>query len=186
MGRRQELVDTALKLFYENGIHAVGINQVLQASGVAKQTLYNHFKSKDCLVEAVVARRDDLFFSWLEQRVSSQSAGKAAMLEMFDALDDWINNRIPSLYSFHGCFFVNACGEFSDPEHPVHQRCAAHKDRVFSLLLQHSEVIKGKGVGAEQLANALFFLKEGVIVKAHVAGDLEAAVKARGIVEAMF
>lgn len=185
MSRRQDLIDTALKLFYTHGIHAVGINQILEEAGVAKQTLYNHFESKDSLVEAAVERRDNLFFDWLEGRVGAKSPGVEAMLEMFDAVDDWINSRVPSLREFHGCFFINACGEFSDPTHPVHRRCASHKTRVFNLIRKHVEVFKGPGVEAEELANALFFLKEGVIVKAHVEGDSQAAVKAKKIAQSL-
>ena len=185
MSRKQHLVDTALRLFYEHGIHAVGINQVLLESGVAKQTLYNHFQSKDSLVEAAVDRRDTLFFSWLEQRVDRQPPGRAALLEVFDALDDWFNNRVPTLQRFYGCFFINTCGEYSDPGHPVHQRCAAHKTRVFNLLMTHAEAVRAPGESAEQLANALFFLKEGAIIKAHVEGDREAATKAKAIAQTM-
>lgn len=185
MGRRQDLVNTALRLFYEHGIHAIGINQVLQEAGVAKQTLYNHFESKDSLVEAVVEQRDNLFFNWLEGRMNSRAAGKEAVLEMFDAVNDWINNRVPSLHRFYGCFFINTCGEYSDPEHPVHKLCAAHKARVLQLLKRHASELRDSETGAEELANALFFLKEGAIVKAHVVGDLDAAVKARAIAESM-
>lgn len=185
MSRRQDLIDTALKLFYTHGIHAVGINQILEEAGVAKQTLYNHFESKDSLVVAAVERRDDLFFEWLKGRVDSKAPGEEALLEMFDAVDDWVNGRVPSLSEFHGCFFINACGEYSDPSHPVHQRCADHKTRVFKLILEQVEKIKGAGTQAEELANALFMLKEGVIVKAHVEGDSQAAVKAREIARSM-
>lgn len=185
MGRRQDLIDTALRLFYEHGIHAIGINQVLEEAGVAKQTLYNHFQSKDSLIEAAVEHRDNLFFNWLEGRMNSRPEGREALLEMFDAVHDWINSRVPTLSRFYGCFFINTCGEYSDPEHPVHKRCAAHKTRVFDLLKYHAGKFCESEAEAEELANALFLLKEGAIVKAHVEGDLEAAVKARAIAKRM-
>lgn len=185
MGRRQDLVDTALRLFYEHGIHAIGINQVLQEAGVAKQTLYNHFDSKDSLVEAAVEQRDNLFFQWLQTRMDSRPAGREALLEMFDAIHDWFNNRVPTLQRFYGCFFINTCGEYSDPEHPVHKRCAAHKKKVFELLRTHALEICDSEADADDLANALFLLKEGAIVKAHVEGDLDAAIKAKAIASKM-
>lgn len=181
MGRRQDLIDTALGLFYEHGIHAIGINQVLQEAGVAKQTLYNHFDSKDSLVEAVVERRDQLFFSWLEGRMNSRASGQEALLELFDAIHDWINNRVPTLNRFYGCFFINTCGEYSDPAHPVHERCAAHKMRIFQMIKSHAFSATQSDSEAEHLANAMVLLKEGAIVKAHVEGDLDAAIKARAI-----
>jgi AcrR family transcriptional regulator len=183
MSRRQHLIETALRLFYEQGIHAVGINQVLAEAGVAKQTLYNHFESKDSLLEAAIEHRDKVFFQWFEQRVISKPLGREAALEVFDAMDDWINNRVPSLSHFCGCFFINACAEYSDPNHPVHQQCAKHKVKIMGLLQRIALALKGVKNDADQLADALYLLKEGAIVKAHVEGDNFAAIKARGVAE---
>jgi AcrR family transcriptional regulator len=55
------LIHAAFKLFYQHGIHAVGINLILSETGVAKKTLYHHFSSKDDLVEAVLIYRDQIF-----------------------------------------------------------------------------------------------------------------------------
>ncbi|MDI9245334.1 TetR/AcrR family transcriptional regulator [Marinobacter sp. CHS3-4] len=185
MGRRQHLIDTALKLFYEQGIHATGINQVLDVAQVAKQTLYNHFESKDSLVEAAVVHRDFVFYGWLADRLSQCAAGKEALLEVFDAIHDWFNNKVPMLNRFCGCFFINTCGEFSDPEHEVHKRCAEHKARVFELLLGHARKVTRSEAEAKNLAYALSLLKEGATIKAHVEGDLEAALSAKQIAARM-
>ena len=55
--RRDHLVDTALQLFCQHGFRATGIDRVLSESGVAKKTLYNHFKSKDDLIIAARQKR---------------------------------------------------------------------------------------------------------------------------------
>ena len=54
---RQQILETASKLFYERGIQNVGINEVIAASGVAKRALYRHFPSKDELILAVMKHR---------------------------------------------------------------------------------------------------------------------------------
>ena len=59
--KRDTLVDTALNLFYREGFHAVGIDRILAEAGVAKMTLYNHFRSKDELILSVLRRRDEQF-----------------------------------------------------------------------------------------------------------------------------
>ncbi len=59
VSRRDHLVDTAMKLFCKHGFRATGIDKVLSESGVAKKTLYNHFKSKDELIIAVLQKRDE-------------------------------------------------------------------------------------------------------------------------------
>ncbi len=53
--RRDHLVETATELFSKNGFRATGIDTVLEESGVAKKTLYNHFRSKDELIIAAGA-----------------------------------------------------------------------------------------------------------------------------------
>ena len=57
--RREHLLDTALSLFRTGGFHATGIDKILAKAGVAKMTLYNHFRSKDELILAALRRRDD-------------------------------------------------------------------------------------------------------------------------------
>ena len=64
--RRDHLIDTAIRLFNENGYHATGIDKILAESGVAKMTLYKHFKSKDELILAALARRDRYWREWFE------------------------------------------------------------------------------------------------------------------------
>ena len=51
---RQQILETASRLFYQKGIQHVGINEVIAESGVAKRTLYRWFPSKDCLIEEVM------------------------------------------------------------------------------------------------------------------------------------
>jgi AcrR family transcriptional regulator len=72
--KRQQLIDTALPLFYEKGINSVGINEILSVSGIAKKTLYNHFTSKEELVLAALEQRNDNLMAYLrgfQTRLSS-------------------------------------------------------------------------------------------------------------------
>ena len=52
--KRQHLVAVATDLFNRFGYRAVGIDQVIAESGVAKTTLYRHFPSKEDLIVAVL------------------------------------------------------------------------------------------------------------------------------------
>lgn len=184
--KRQQLIDTAFDLFYREGIHAVGINQVLQASGVAKRTLYHHFSGKEDLVVAVVGHRDQCYLQWLGSRLTDMPPGREALLALFDALDDWFNDRVPELRDFHGCFFINTCAEYGDPAHPIHHQCAEHKRTVAALIREQVQAMGKTGAEAERLAEAIVLIKEGATAKAHVEGDQEAARKARQVVEALF
>lgn len=179
MDKRQQLIQTAFDLFYRHGIHAVGINQILQTAGIAKKTLYNHFASKHALIEAVLEYRDDNFYNWLHSRLEKVKPGYEGLNELFDAIDDWINNRVNLLTDFHGCFFINTCAEFSDPLHPLHQRCQQHKKKVNGLIERQILALGIHSPAVHSITESISLLKEGAIVMAHVQGDLNAAQKAK-------
>jgi len=181
MDKRQQLIQTSFGLFYRNGIHAVGINQILQTAAIAKKTLYNHFASKDELIQAVVEYRDENFYNWLASRLEQVKPGYDGLNELFNAVDDWINNRVELLTDFHGCFFINACAEFNDPQHPIHQQCKQHKKRVNSLIERQIRALGITEPAIQYITECIAQLKEGAIVMAQVQGDLTAAQKAKAM-----
>lgn len=183
MDKRQQLIETAFALFYEHSVHGVGINQILQTSSVAKKTLYHHFASKDELVEAVVRYRDEVFFQWLSQQLSKEIAGLAGIRALFMALDDWFNQRVPHLYQFRGCFFINISAEFSDPTHVVHQLCAQHKLAIEGLIREQVAALGLPNTAVLRITTAICLLKEGAIVSAQLRGDKQAALTALSLVE---
>lgn len=178
--KRQQLISTAFSLFYQHGIHAVGINQILKASGIAKKTLYHHFRSKEELLLAVLEYRDQIFLDWLAGCMNRQEKGQPALEAIFDALDDWFNNRTDQLMDFYGCFFINTCAEFGDVRHQAHQRCARHKEAVERLVL---EQVKALCIDQDPqwLTQTICQLKEGAIVQAHIQGDRTSALRGKQI-----
>jgi AcrR family transcriptional regulator len=172
------LIHTAFKLFYQHGIHAVGINRILSETGVAKKTLYHHFSSKDALLEAVLIYRDQIFMDWLTSRMMVAGEGKIAVLALFDALDDWFHDRVEVLLPFRGCFFVKANGEFSD--HVVNDLCQRHKQNITSFI-QANLIGFSSELASADLAQSISVLKEGAIAQAYVAGDLDAAKRAKAM-----
>lgn len=157
----------------------MGINEILAESGVAKKTLYHHFSSKDDLVLAVLEYRDACFRTWLQSRLEAVPAGIEKIDALFDALDDWFNDRVDVLLPFHGCFFINVSGEYSELEHPLHQQCACHKQLVVELITNQVESFIVDSDAVVQISNALSLLKEGAITVAYVQGDRTAAQKAK-------
>lgn len=181
MDKREVLVRTAFKLFYQQGINAVGVNLVLAESGVAKRTLYNYFPSKDDLIEATVRYRDREYYAWLNARLANVSTGKPALLELFNALDDWFNSRVANLEHFNGCFFINASAEFGDREHAIHKACAEHKAKITALIKSRVSEFVALEETIEEITNLVVMLKEGAISIAHVQGNLNASLEAKSI-----
>ncbi|HVJ42594.1 MAG TPA: TetR/AcrR family transcriptional regulator [Dongiaceae bacterium] len=182
--RRDHLVETALRLFYTNGFHATGIDRILAEAGVAKMTMYKHFRSKDELALAALRRRDELFRNWLMGAMERASSDpRERLLAMFDALDDWFHGRALSNLGFHGCAFIKAAGEYDDQDHPVHRASAEHKRMIVDYLagVAAAAGVADPGALAEQLA----LLKEGAIVTAQVRDIPDAALHAKVMARAL-
>ena len=175
--KRDHLIDTALELFSREGFHATGIDKILSVSGVAKMTLYNHFKSKDELILAVLRRRDETFRNWFMRSVEACAGSpRDCLLATFDVLEQWIRQE-----GFCGCTFINATAEFGERGDAIRGSCAEHK----RLVLNYFEKL-ATAAGAhdpEELAFALNLLAEGAIVSAQVTGTMDAATRAKRAAE---
>lgn len=164
---RERLLNTADQLFYREGIRAVGIDRVIAEAGVAKMTLYAHFKSKDELILAVLQRREQTemeFFRSETQRHAKKE--KSKLRAFFATLKDWMQRP-----EFRGCAFINATVELADPHHPVTVYARGQRERfnrmVYELL---TDSLKNQKNAAELLP-AILLLVEGTIVTAQLTGD---------------
>ncbi|MFB9134012.1 TetR/AcrR family transcriptional regulator [Vibrio sp. AK197] len=176
--KREQLIDTALDLFYQHGVNSIGINEVLKVSGIAKKTLYNHFQSKDALILAALEQRDKRFLSWLESCLATANSDKALVTSLFTALEQWFENCSP-LGDFRGCFFANTSAEIADPESDIFKYCQAHKDKVRHLIstrLHHAK---------PDLIEAICLVKEGAISRAYVNGETHSAAICIRLIEPM-
>jgi AcrR family transcriptional regulator len=176
--KRDLLIDTAQLLFYQQGFRATGIDTILASSGVAKKTLYNHFKSKEELIVACLRRRDQQLLVLLKDKIEQFTPQQQCELEFapimafFDGLDEWINSS-----AFFGCMFINASAEYHSQDHPVHLACNEHKEAVRQLIQQQLNGLALKD--PLNLAKQLAMLADGAIVAAHTCNDATAAKRAK-------
>lgn len=157
---RDRLVRTAMDLFYARGINSVGIDQIIEAAGVAKMTLYGHFKSKDDLLAACIELRDAHMRSAIAAAMgpSTRAAGDR-ISAVFEALA-----HVVTASDFRGCPFLNAAAEIADPSHPARKAALAHKEWMRSLLLDLSR--DANLPRPEALANQLSLLVNGLLSSA--------------------
>jgi len=166
---RQRILETAEKLFYAEGIRAVGIDRVIAEAGVAKMTLYNHFSSKDELILEVLRYREGQFDLFLKENMASHIAGGMNSLNaFFVVLREWFSNP-----NFRGCSFINATTELADANHAATQFCTKHK-REFREMIK-SFIIESEGKKAASAAPAIAIMVEGAIVTAVSEGSPESA-----------
>ena len=124
MSVERRILDTACQLFYEEGLHAVGIDRLLVAAGAAKASLDSHYASKD---ELVAAYLDALGRGWrarVEERVAPTD-GRAGLRALFALVEEWVRSK-----TFRGCPFLNAVSELPDPAHPGREAVRRHRERA--------------------------------------------------------
>jgi AcrR family transcriptional regulator len=155
-GVRERLLDTADRLFYQEGVRAVGIDRVLAEAGAAKASLYLHFGCKDDLVAAHIERRVNSSRAEIEAWVADAPPAQRA-LRFFD----WVVNMTKSP-NFRGCPLQHVVAELSDPEHPA--RIVAARQREW-LLAKFQEWVKAAGVAdPAATSGALVVLFDGAVV----------------------
>ncbi len=171
--RRDRLIDTALDLFNRNGYHATGIDRILAESGVAKMTLYNHFGSKDALIQAALARRDERWRKWFRDAVARRAeTPRGRLLAVFDALEEWFARP-----DFHGCMFIRAAGEYAELDDPIHAGAAEHQRLVLGDL---RDLAAAAGVPRPaRLAREIMLLALGAMIATQVNGPIGAGQTAK-------
>lgn len=171
--KKEQILDAALELFYRDGFHATGIEKIRESANVSKKTLYNHFRSKDELILAVLRRRDEEFrnhFMRMTERLTTKPADR--LIAIFDVADEWFKSK-----DFCGCMFINASAEFSEPDNPCHIVCVEHKRLMYEYIKSIAQEAGAKNPG--ELSEQLNLLIEGAVVQAHVCGDKKVAQKAK-------
>lgn len=175
--RRDHLVDTALTLFSRYGFHATGIDRILSESGVAKMTLYKHFKSKDELILAALRRRDELHRNWFMREVEKlATTPRDRLAALFTALESWFTSE-----EFSGCCFINATAEYAAKDDPIHAAAAEHKRLIRTYVREQATAAQAKD--PDELTNQLMLLMEGAIVSAQITGEAAPAQQARAAAE---
>src|SRR5665213_419194 len=154
---KDRILETADRLFYLQGIRAIGVDTIAAEIGISKRTLYNHFPSKDALISAYLERR------FVQPRPSDKPPAEQ-ILATFDSLERRFASK-----DFRGCPFVNAVAELGTEDQSVRNIAVAFKesrrlwfrDLLIQLNVAHSDA----------LATQLALLVDGAIAQDLVRND---------------
>ncbi|PSK89666.1 TetR family transcriptional regulator [Murinocardiopsis flavida] len=170
---RERIMATAYALFSRRGIRGVGIDEVIAKSSVAKATLYKHFPSKDELVLAFLARREQEWTRDFVEDRSRRDSPEESLLAVFEVFDTWF--RTPS--AFDGCSFINVLLEMG-PDHPAGRASVHYLAGIRTIVRSRAEAA---GLAdPEAFAHSFHLLMKGSIIAA-AEGDTEAAQRARAM-----
>ena len=171
---RERIDLAAYELFSRRGVRDVGVDELVAKSGVAKMTLYRHYRSKDELALAFLRRREELWTrGWLQAEVERRAAAPAQrLLAIFEVFDKWFRRA-----DFEGCAFINVLLE-SHPGQPVRAASIVHLATIRDFL---RGLAADAGVrDAAGFARQWHILMKGSIVAAGE-GDRDAALRARAM-----
>ena len=158
---KERILQTADRLFYLQGIRAIGVDTIAAEIGISKRTLYNHFPSKDALISAYLERR---FVRHTPSDKRSEQSPVEQVLGIFDSLE-----RRFSAKDFRGCPFINAVAELGAESKPVRKIAVAFKE---SRRLWFRDLLVQIGVSdPEGLATQLVLLVDGSIAQDLVRDD---------------
>ena len=163
---RERLLATAIRLFYAEGLHAVGIDRVVAEAKVTRATLYRHFPSKDDLVVAYLRSVSELERAQVEQaRGDGRPAG-----EVLRAIAESFAVAIKS-EGFRGCAFLNAAAEYPDPEHPVLKTVLEHREWFLQTICDLFVEIEEKSAG--RAGRHFVMLRDGAMTAGCLANAAE-------------
>src|SRR3954470_10251653 len=154
---KERILETADRLFYLQGIRAIGVDTIAAEIGISKRTLYNHFPSKDELIAAYLKRR-------FTQPTASDKPPAEQILATFDSLEHRFASK-----DFRGCPFVNAVAELGAADKAVKKIAVAFKE---SRRLWFRDLLARLGIAdADGLATQLTLLVDGSIAQDLVRDD---------------
>lgn len=171
----ERLLATASELFYERGIHAVGVDLIAELAGTTKKTLYDRFGSKDNLVALYLRRRFERWQAFFDERLAATPPGPDQVPAAFDVLAEWLTDNTS------GCAFVNANAEIGHTGHPGVAVIRAEKQWMRT---RYEELARDAGLPTA-LGTYLHLLHEGAIVARAAGGQEDAVANAKAAARAL-
>ncbi|WP_372447185.1 TetR/AcrR family transcriptional regulator [Streptomyces flavofungini] len=153
----RKVLEAAGRLFYERGIHAVGVDLIAAEAGVTKKTLYDRFGAKDQIVVEYLADRDERWRAFLVAYLERSRSPRSRILAVFDASRDWAEQSLP-----RGCSMINAHAEIADPAHPAYAVITGQKAWMLELFTDLARPLAPRR--AKSLGRSLMLLHEGGLV----------------------
>jgi AcrR family transcriptional regulator len=156
--------DTARRLFYHQGIRAIGVDEIVRRAGATKPSLYRAFASKDELAAAYLRDWDAAFWRRFEAAVAARPDNPRAQLHLFLSR---LSRRMRQP-GYRGCGLTNAAIEYPEAGHPARRVAVANKRKLRRRLRAMAAAMGARR--PEELGDALTLLLEGAFVSSQLFG----------------
>lgn len=170
---RERLLAAADELFYEHGIHTVGIDRIIEKADVAKASLYDCFGSKEELIASYLRRRQQARRERIEKRFAQFQDPREKILSLFDLLGETVSDP-----AYRGCAFVRASAEaMAVPK----AKAACQDSRAWLLETLTGLAREAQAEDPESLGKQLVLLYDGASIAGYADRNPNAAREARAL-----
>lgn len=173
---KQRIVETAARLFHQQGYHQTGINQIIKEAEVARGSLYQHFPGKDDLCVEYLEYMHNNWFRDITTFVSKKNSSKTKLLGLFDFLEKYAPDE-----NFRGCFFLNIATEVPDAATNIYKTALAKKN-IFKVYIEEL-VFQHTGNQNDPLAAEIYMLFEGAVSEIQFRKETWPVITSRKIAE---
>jgi AcrR family transcriptional regulator len=170
---RERIMSTAAELFFQQGYRATGINEVIEKSGVAKATFYNHFPTKEDLCLAYLQDRNTSEYEAITAFVRDHDTPRERLLAVIESVEPWLKaNRL------RGCAFLNMVAEIPDPRNLLRREGHKHYESLRRLIrdLAHELIQSDREnygeLDADRLADDYLVILGGTIAMTEIYHDI--------------
>lgn len=172
---RSAILEVADRLFYRDGVRAVGVDLIAAEAGITKRTLYYHFPTKDALIDAYLLWRDEPTRALLTHGAEQYgSLPGDHVLGIFDVYAAVFTDS-----QWRGCAYLNAVAESGSKAEAVRGRIAAHKDAVCAWIA--TKLHEAGAKDPQSLAEQLMVLVDGAIIRSTIYPNGAVAAQARAV-----
>lgn len=165
---RSLIIDTASILFYEKGYNLTGINEIIEKAGIAKATLYSHFKSKEDLCIAYLIHRDKEFMENIRAFCNAKRKGNARLIGVLEFLITFFETA-----GFNGCWCIRTVAEVPRDNLRIKAQIKENKVTFLNFLKllveENKEGYTKKQI--DKLAKRIYLLYESAVSESHLQGD---------------
>jgi AcrR family transcriptional regulator len=168
---RQKLLAAADELFYNEGVHAVTIDRVIEKASVARGSLYYNFEGKDDLIREYLLGRHAAWTARVDEAVAAAKDPAEKILAVFDALGTLFAEP-----SYRGCSFMNAVAE-APADGPEIKAAANYRSWLHKLF---GDLVAALDVrNPQDLTDQLVVLYDGAVTVAQMDKSPHSAATAR-------
>ncbi len=162
------IVQTASDLFYKNGYNLTGINEIIATAGIAKATLYSHFKSKEDLCVAYLHSKDEALLEAIREFCSNKSAGDTRLIAVLEFLVQFFKSG-----DFNGCWCIRTFSEIPRDNKIIKAQIKKGKTKLLNYIKLLVKENKPKLTKKQQiqLANRIYLLYEGAVSESHLQNE---------------